>query len=48
MNYFLAQGSLSMLAWHDMLVAAVYARNRLPHPQSRRVELRTRLATGEG
>jgi hypothetical protein len=31
MNFFLAQGLLSTLAWYDMLVAAVYACNRLPH-----------------
>ncbi len=40
MNFYLAQASLPMLAWHDMLVAAVYSRNRQPHPQSRRMELR--------
>jgi len=42
LNFYLAQGSLTMLAWHDMLMAGVYARNRLPRPQSRRMELRSR------
>ena len=42
LNFFLEQGSLTMLAWHDLLIASVYARNRLPQPQSRRMELRSR------
>ena len=35
MNFFLEQSSLSVLCWFDMLRAAAYVMNRLPHPQSR-------------
>ena len=35
MNFFLVKGSLSVMCWMDMARAAVYAMNRLPHPQSR-------------
>ena len=35
MNFFLQCGRLSALSWLDMLQAAAYAMNQLPHPQSR-------------
>ena len=33
-NFYLEQSLLSPLAWHDMLMAAVWSVNRLPHPHS--------------
>jgi hypothetical protein len=41
MNFFLAQAHLSMLAWCDMLQAAVSVLNSLPRPQSCNRSLRT-------
>jgi len=35
MNFYLEQGSLTSLCWMDMLDAAVFVMNRLPHPQSK-------------
>ena len=50
MNFFLEQSSLSVLCWFDMLRAAAYVMNRLPHPQSRVARRRAHsayeLATG--
>jgi hypothetical protein len=50
LNFFLAQAHLTMLAWCDMLAAAVMVLNTLPRPQSRHLPLRTKspleLATG--
>ena len=37
LNFFLAQAYLTMLAWCDMLSAAVSALNQLPRPQSAHV-----------
>jgi hypothetical protein len=34
MNFYLHQGYLSVMCWVDMLRAAAYSMNRLPHPQS--------------
>jgi hypothetical protein len=33
-NFYLERSLLSALAWHDMLMAAVWTINRLPHPQA--------------
>ena len=50
MNFFMAQAYLTMLAWSDMLLAAVAALNYLPRPQSRNELLRVKspheIATG--
>ena len=50
MNFFMAQAYLTMLAWSDMLLAAVAALNCLPRPQSRNELLRVKsphkIATG--
>ena len=35
MNYYLECGRLSAISWLDMLLAAAYSMNQLPHPQSR-------------
>ena len=35
MNFYLQCGNLSSLCWMDMLMAATFVMNRLPHPQSR-------------
>ena len=35
MNFYLQCGNLSVLSWVDMLQAAAYSMNQLPHPQSR-------------
>ena len=42
MNFFMAQAYLTMLAWCDMLLAAVTALKYLPRPQSRNLLLRGR------
>jgi len=50
LNFFLAQAHLTMLAWCDMLAAAVHVLNQLPRPQASNVALHTmsphELATG--
>ena len=50
MNFYMAQAYLTMLAWCDMLLAAVAALNYLPRPQSRNEMLRVKspheIATG--
>ena len=50
LNFFLAQAHLTMLAWCDMLAAAVHVLNQLPRPQASHVALHTmsslELATG--
>ena len=35
MNFYLQCGNLSSLCWMDMLMAATFVMNRLPHPQSK-------------
>ena len=42
MNFFLHMGMLSMVAWYDMLRAAVYAFNVTPHLRSGRIDLRSK------
>ena len=50
MNYYLQCGNLSVLSWVDMLQAAAYSMNHLPHPQSRdrtrRVQSAEEIMTG--
>jgi hypothetical protein len=44
MNFFLQKGHLSVMCWLDMARAAAYAMNRLPHPQSKHTERRSKSA----
>ena len=50
-NFYLERSLLSSLAWHDMLMAAVWALNRFPHPSASDPQLRMctayERATGE-
>ena len=43
-NFYLERSLLSPLAWHDMLMAAVWTINRLPHPSSSDPSLRMSTA----
>jgi hypothetical protein len=43
-NFYLERSLLAPLAWHDMLMAAVWTLNRLPHPSSSDPSLRMSTA----
>ena len=43
-NFYLERSLLSPLAWHDMLMAAVWTLNRLPHPHASDPSLRMSTA----